>query len=194
MTKPLVFLAVALFLFVGVASAHPNHVSVAEVERNTETGRLEVALRCWPEDIEKVLSDRAGEDVTLESAPDIDERITHYLNEVFLIAPSGDAPPDDWRPDPIIEKNKRGEPVEIPRIIWVGKELERRDLWLYFEVRLPERIESLEGAWISNRLFLATVPSQENVMTIRDDDWRVTVRTEKERPWATITPRAEGTP
>ena len=181
-------LITAVLAIATAASAHPHHVSVAEIERNGKTNRLEIALRVWPEDLEKTLEARTDRDIDLDSTENVDELIADYLDETVLVAPKGEKPSTGWRPDPIKETDDRGDTVQLPRIIWVGKQFERRDLWLYFELRLPEGMESLEDAWISNRLFLRTVPSQENVMRIRDGDLRVTLRTETDRLWTRIDP------
>jgi len=176
------------FSLTPAASAHPSHVSVAEIERDQQTNRLEIALRVWPEDLEKTLEARTDRDVDLDSSDGVDELIADYLDETIIVAPPGKKPTRNWRPVPITKTDEQGDTIELPRVIWVGKKFDRRDLWLYFELRLPAGMGSLKDAWISNRLFLGSVPSQENVMQIRDADLRVTLRTESDRLWARIDP------
>jgi len=47
----LAFALLTVISLAPLACAHPYHVSVAEIERDVETDRLEVALKVWPEEI-----------------------------------------------------------------------------------------------------------------------------------------------
>ncbi|MEQ9617506.1 MAG: hypothetical protein RLN60_05665 [Phycisphaerales bacterium] len=182
-----------VLLSAGVTFAHPYHVSVAEIERDAETNRLEVALRVWPEDLERVLSSATGERVNIERTENADELIVAYLDRVFVVAPPSDDPPRSSTPAPVFgPAGEDGERAELPRIVWVGKEIEGREAWIYFEVRLPEGMDSIEGAWISNRLHFGAVEQQENVMRVRDGEFRVTVRTDERTPWVRVV--EEGAP
>lgn len=66
-------------------AAHPFHVTIAEVNFNAETERLEVALRVYnPGDLEEVLGQRLGERVDLERTEEVDSAILDYLKEASL--------------------------------------------------------------------------------------------------------------
>ncbi len=190
------FALIGIAALAGAASLHPFHVSVAEIERNAETNRVEFALRLWPEDLERALSARAGKAVDLENTENIDELILAYIDRTFFIAPPGEKPSAAWKPKTILDTpDENGEQAELPRLTWVGKEVGGRDVWVYFEMRLPESMPSLEGAWISNSLLVRTIDGHENMMQIRDGDLRVTLRTDEQTRWVRIAtePKAEPT-
>ncbi|MEL7471741.1 MAG: DUF6702 family protein [Planctomycetota bacterium] len=174
-------LAIAwISLLAVVAAAHPDHSSVAEAKLNPKTNRLEVAMRVWPEDLERVLSARTQTNVRLDmDAKRIDPLIDAYLTEAFLLAPEGARPGPDWRPPP------PGDPP-IDRIRWVGKELRDHEVWLYFEAELPAGATSVEGVWFSYRLLWEVAPDQENLLRVRDRGRRVTLRSTRADAWIEI--------
>jgi len=71
----LAFALLTVISLAPLACAHPYHVSVAEIERDVETDRLEVALKVWPEDLEKALTAQEGESVNLDRTEGVDEMI-----------------------------------------------------------------------------------------------------------------------
>lgn len=190
------------------AQAHPFHVTIAEATRNAETKRIEVALRLWPEDLEAALTklqtelrDKAPGGISapaqerehpaagdlparinLDTTPDIDLLIAAYLDRIFLLAPPSERSPSE---PPAWDAPAQPAP-RATRILWLGKEIGARQAWLYFEVRLPAGMKNLEGAWISNRALFDVEPDQENIMMIRDGEFRITVRTEREAPWVRL--------
>lgn len=121
---------------------HPFHVSVAEMEYNPETQCLEVALRVWPEDLEQALQNESAEKVTLEDTG-IDDKIAAYLGKNIRISPDG--------------KN----PCELN---WIGKELEIKQAWLYFEVKTGVPPEDFS---FSNTLFFELHPDQINIFNLK---------------------------
>ena len=91
----------AVWLAVGSAAplalAHEFHVSSAEVEHNRESGKLEVALRVLPEDLEAALSRGRDRAVRLEVTAGVDALITAYLTHNFRVAgPGGEPRPVEW--------------------------------------------------------------------------------------------------
>ncbi|MFG0275615.1 MAG: DUF6702 family protein [Phycisphaerales bacterium] len=157
-----------------VAGAHPYHVAFLEAEANPETERLQVAMRIFPEDLERAL-ERMSErrSVDLERAEDVDELITRYLARTVLLR-DPDAAPDDA---------ELAEP-EASIIHWVGKELGVRHTWLYFEVDLGR--PDAEGLEISVRSMFEVEPTQENTIRFRRGEERVTVRCNRREPWALV--------
>ncbi len=137
-------------------AAHEYHASLAEVELNAESGRLEVALRVIPEDFEAVLGAKLGRSVRLEAA-DVDSVIAEYLESRFLVA---------------------GESRTPQPIVWVGKEVSHQAAWLYFEIP----VESGEGWTLDNRVLLEHDSSQINTVLFRAGDkqatWTFTVDSE----------------
>jgi len=148
------------------ASAHPFHVSVAELEYQPSTSTLEVALRLFPEDLETALRQRSRRRVHLERTRGIDRLIVEYLRERFVVADSRFA------------KNR-----EVAPIRWVGKEVDPRHAWLYFEVILtPGRRD-----WtIQNRVLFEVIVDQENTIRVKDGERRYALSFTRQRPSASV--------
>lgn len=145
---------------VGAATgaAHPFHVTLAEAEYNVESGRLEVALRIYnPADLERVLGLIAGHRVDLEATPGVDRLIRDYLERQFVVE----------SPD--------GRPAGLT---WVGKEVDLKTAWLYFEVDLPD---GPEGVAFRDRLLFEVEPDQVNTINFRSGDRRGTLRFTRDR-------------
>lgn len=116
------FIALLAILFVtcivGVGQSanpyHPYHVSLAEIEFNQETGNYEVSLCVWPADLERALGRMSEEPVDLDTAENLDELITKYLEQKFQFRSADDS---------------------VAPIRFVGKELDLKQGWLYFEMQ-----------------------------------------------------------
>lgn len=130
--------------------SHPFHVSVAEIEYNAKSKKLECALRIWPEDLEKALNKRSNEKVDLDSTEDIDERIFKYMNAKIKIS-SGE---------------------KASKLIWVGKELEIKQGWLYFEVETGKQPDDFT---FSNQMFFELQDDQVNMFNFKFDDRRASI-------------------
>jgi len=117
--------------------------SLAEVEYNAETKRLEVALSMAPADLEWVLSRRAEKRVSLEHTDGVDTLVEDYLEEVFRAThpKHGKAP-----------------------LTWIGKEFEGQLIWLFFELELPHGPKGVE---LSNRVLLRWERDQVNTVNLR---------------------------
>jgi hypothetical protein len=154
------------------ASAHPYHVVFAEAEANPQTERLEVAMRVFPEDLERALERMADRQrVDLERTEDIDQLISRYLARTVLLR------------DPEAPRDEDSPPA--PSVIhWVGKEVGVRHTWLYFEVELDG--PDAEGLEISVRSMFETEPTQENTVRFRRGEERVTLKCSRARPWVVI--------
>lgn len=184
-------LAVALLALLALcaaaprAGAHPYHVAFLEAEANPETGRLEVAMRVFPEDLERAAALRLGmERVSLEKTPDIGDILSDYLARTILLRD-----PDAPEPDP--DDQSADDAPERSSVHWVGMELGVRHTWLYFEVELDS--PEIEGLEISVRSMFEVEPTQVNAVRFRRGEERVTLRCTRDQPWATIdfTPEPE---
>ena len=66
-------------------ATHPYHVSRAEVEFNFTTGKFQVALCVWPEDLETAISKLAQRSVNLDTDDEVDQLISRYIASKFSI-------------------------------------------------------------------------------------------------------------
>ncbi len=142
--------------FNALANAHPFHVSLAEVEWNKKSQSLEVALRVWPGDIESVLRQREGKRIDLDTTSKIDDLLTAYLTEKLRFFAGG-------------QKSKDAKPLAIK---WVGKEVNTKEAWLYFEVPFSDPNQTLS---IENRLLFELLPDQQNTMIFKQKKKRSTL-------------------
>ncbi len=155
--------------------AHPFHASFAEVEWNAKTGKLEVALQFDPDDLEKAVRLHCGERINID-----DERsaplIAAYVREHFSIGPrriSNDAKvkhsvgnpaahdaaaSDSKKRDVAGSSNRRSDRFEM-----IGKEIDAKFAWVYFEIVAKDGPEGLE---IENAL-LANASHPSNTVLVR---------------------------
>jgi hypothetical protein len=131
-------------------TAHPFHVSVAEIEYNSVSKKLECALRIWPEDLEKALNKSSTEKIDLDATKDIDKRIFKYMQSKIKIADDG----------------------KVAKLIWVGKEMDIKQGWLYFEV---ETGVPPVGFSFSNQMFFELQDDQVNMFNFRFEDRRASI-------------------
>ncbi len=144
------------------ALAHPAHVSIAEAELNAETGRLEVALRVHPVDLERALQLRNKKRINLDKTNEVDALITAYLSDVFQV--------------------KRADGTAA-KINWVGKEISLKWGWLYFEVPMKE---GLEKARFSNRIFFELLEDQTNMILLKQGKSKTTLQFTHEEVWQSL--------
>ncbi|MCZ6835423.1 MAG: hypothetical protein O7G85_06575 [Planctomycetota bacterium] len=189
-----------------MGAIHPFHISITEAEvvlNDDGVKVLQVALRVSPDDLEKALERRSRRRLTLETTKDIDHLIVEYLDDVFQIrhpAPDEDSKPTPLEPcpepvaghdDPQSESPtppsshpdaKKKDKTSIIR--WVGKEIDVRYAWLYFEICLPEK--GLKGLEFSNRIFFDIEPDQDNTVNLKDGNWKPSLRFNRNETWKTL--------
>lgn len=173
--RPALVALVCALALAGVACAHPYHVVFAEAEANPDSERLQIAMRVFPEDLERAL-ERMSErrQVDLERTEDVDELIARYLARTVLL-----------RDPEALGADTDAEAAPEPSVIhWVGKEVGVRHTWLYFEVELGRA--DAEGLEISLRSMFEVEPTQENTVRFRRGEERVTVRCNRREPWALV--------
>lgn len=162
-----IFTVLVAASFLGVAESpspqpnaiHPFHVSIAEIEFNPKSGKLEIALRVWPEDLEKALNRAAGKEseINLDSTPDLDQKIADYLKSKIQIKdPTGKSCP----------------------FTWVGKEIEIKHAWLYFEIETKTEPVKFQ---FSNSIFFELQDDQVNLFHIKTKDRRATLTFKRDK-------------
>jgi hypothetical protein len=123
------------FLLVSLVM-HPVHETVAEVEWNSDQGRLEVALRIDAID-EQWLKRRHASQHRGDGAWQ-----TAYLRQRFRIS----------------ELPAEGEPDEA-KYRWIGRDEDRGHVWWFFEIEPPGR---KPPSWIEQRVLLEKEDNQVN--------------------------------
>lgn len=157
---------IVVLLVPAFVAAHPRHESIAEAEWNRETGKLEVALRLRPEDIESALTRvlRRSKRVNLDSTPDVDEHLQAYLGARFTLHSA--------------DSKKRQE------FVWIGKEVDLRYAWVYFELTMPA---APEQAVLSSTVLMDLLPDQVNTVLIKDGRRQSSLQFSRlkprQRPW-----------
>lgn len=147
----LALLVLSTWSFVAPAPVHHFARTLAEVDYNEETHKLEIAMSIKPSDLEWVLTRRAGKPVDLEQTKNAEELVAEYLEEVFRV------------------KNKSGK---LRDHIWVGMEVAPQVVWVYFEVDLPD---GLSGAKLTHRVLLDWERDQVNTVKLRVGERRETL-------------------
>ncbi len=149
-----------LAILAWTAAAHEYHASLAEVELNPESGRLEVALRVIPEDLEAALASEQGRTVRLETTVDVDALIVTYLESRFRVV---------------------GPSRKPQSITWVGKEVSHQAAWLYFEIpyfEIPvdsaDPVDPADSWTLENRILFDLEPGQINTVLFRSGQTRST--------------------
>ncbi len=163
-------LLVLLGTAASVASAHPFHATLSEIEWNAQTSRLEVAVRVDPGDLERALRARTGRRLVLEHETEDarDGLLAEFVKETFRVAGFGD--------------QRAGRPWKA-QVHFVGHELAPRFAWLYFELSFPGDVRRLE---ITQSMFTAVVPRQVNLVTARVGRWTGTIHCTADRPTGTL--------
>lgn len=151
---------VLLLLWPLSAVAHPQHRSTAQVEVNRQRGVLEVGLRVLPGQLERAIewSNAVPNAVpnAVSNAPVLspDEHIARYLRARFRVTRKG----------------------RLAKLRWIGSEPDGAELWLYFEIELPDLPNlSNREVELSNRIFFELSSTQINVIQLRDGKTRRTV-------------------
>jgi ribosomal protein L23 len=160
-------LVALLSLFCTPAMTHPYHVTMAEAEWNKKTGALEIGLKLRPEDLERALSAGHKKRITLDKTAKYDKILAAYLAKHFLV------------------KDSSGKTQALK---FVGKELNLKSLWLYFEVPLKS---GLEGAKVIHKMLFEVLPDQVNTVNFKADKKRCSVHFTLKHPKATIRLKAK---
>jgi len=133
------------------AGAHPFHVTLSEAEWNGKTGRLEVAMRVYPNDLERALRLDPDKRIDLERTANVDQMITAYLSKAVQAGTQATAD---------------------SKIRWIGKEVSLKHVWLYFEIVPPA---GQVPTWFSNHVFFELESDQINTVNLKSGAARATL-------------------
>ena len=119
-------------------SAHKFYASLAQVER-TADGRLEVALRLFPDDLEVALRKVTGRRVVVENSAAFGEAFEAWVNTVF-----------------VVEAGDRRTTFK-----YVGAEVTVETVWVYVECPWPD---PLAASTMTNAMLVDLFPDQVNTV------------------------------
>ena len=144
-------LAVSAFVFAGVASAHPLKLSVTEATYNRDSGRLELAIRFFIDDLEAALSTFAKQPVSVEKPDELAPVALDYVRSRFLV------------------KSSKGA---AQRLEWGGMDTTDTQVWIFCECPLPG---GLAGAKLEVTLLQEAFADQINTVKLRDEAFKQTL-------------------
>ena len=129
--------------------AHRYHTSFAEADYHREEQSLQVSLRTFADDLENVLTRRAGKRISLERRKQAEPLVLAYLQECFQL---------------------KGASGELSKLSWVGMEVRVDSVWLYFETKVPG---GLKGLQLRNRFLQDLFDDQRNVINFKEGGRKV---------------------
>ncbi len=148
-----------MFVLLFAALLHPVHETVAEIEWNNDTNRLEVALRLDVLD-EQWLNKRLGRQEK------VSQWAIRYLRQNFRIT----------------ERPKNNEP-DNTTYRWIGRKEEGSHVWWYFEIEPPNK---QRPTWIDQRVMLEREENYTNRILILDQTPRRSLDLNAQRPKANL--------
>jgi hypothetical protein len=146
--KQFLFLVLASLSFM---SFHPIYISMAEVEYKEKEKRIEIAVKIFSDDLQKVISRDEGEVVeiaTKREHKDANKYIIKYLKKNFKLFTSN-------------EKELEWE--------YVGRELDKNEafaLWVFMKV---DKVKKLKGLKLYNNILIDFKDGQTNKISFRKD-------------------------
>jgi hypothetical protein len=134
----------AIFAFVFLFLMHDFHTSLTEVNYNAKTGSLEVSIRVFTDDLERMLNEnKQTKALKIEDeAQKIDPLLEQYFRKNFAL----------------IGPNK-----EVKLAKFYGKEKEADATWLFFEIADCQHIKEFS---IYNAIFQDMFTDQTNLINI----------------------------
>lgn len=132
---------VLLFMALSGSALHEYYVSVARANYNPESERLEVGLKLFTDDLEKMVEQLTGEPLKLSDPKESDaaeEPFATYLEQRFVVMQDG----------------------KLMELFFVGMEPGPDETWLYFEIAMPA-----SGTFgIKNTVLFDVIPAQVNIL------------------------------
>lgn len=130
-------------------AAHPFHFSVAEVEHNAKTKRLEFSIKFFTQDLEEALEKTIGKAITLGKGHELEPALLSYMQLNFSVS-------------------EGGKPVPLT---WHGKELQNDVTWLYIETPALTSTKLTVRHTALCELF----DDQRNLMNLKGEGWTSTL-------------------
>jgi hypothetical protein len=134
-------LSLVCMAFAPEARAHKYHTSVTRLEYNAEERSAEITIQTFADDLEDILSKRAGKSVRLDASKDTDRLAFDYLRSVFEL------------------KGHNGS----RELEWVGMEVKGGTVWLYVLAKMPE---GLSKTSVRDALLFDLFEDQVNIVNV----------------------------
>lgn len=151
--------------------AHPFHISIAELEFNSKTGRIEVSLKMHASDLERALQTQLRRRVNVEKEK-LDAEISKYLSEHFRIIK-------------VLEKDasEDAEIKSLSSIKMAGTEMETSWIWLFFEMEVDKEARQSKMQ-LENTVLLDLIDKQINMVSVRYSKKRKSLKMTAKSPRA----------
>ncbi|SDI77330.1 hypothetical protein SAMN04488540_10372 [Ferrimonas sediminum] len=142
--------------------SHRYHFGMTQMSLSADGTSLEVVHRYNANDMSQALALQAD-----EGFEDNEARLRAYLNQHFVVLDNDDR-------------------VIAPQ--WVGQESDVRDLWIYQELPLTERLRAQfsQGVRVGVTLLFELEPSQVNTLTLQSHGTLQTWQLDRRQPAATV--------
>ena len=133
---------------VSINNVHPFYVSLCNIEHNPKTKQIEVSVKVYVDDLEKVMENETKKKLQIATPKESSE--TNNLVYVYLQKKVG-----------LSINGKRQE------LKFLGKEVDNKDqtaIWIYLYADKISKIKDME---IRNEVFLDVLPGQSNVTHLK---------------------------
>jgi hypothetical protein len=136
-----------IWMIAGVNSLHPFHVSVCDVEYDTESRALQITHHIFLDDLEEALKKKFDSKFDITNPQNEQERdryVETYIMEHFAVVVNG--------------KPQEGN--------YLGHELEEGAMYCYIEI---EGVKKLKSLLVKNTLLTDTFDDQVNLVHVKVD-------------------------
>ncbi len=138
------FLGMLALMSLGAAVFHDFHSSITELEFNTASGKYEVAIRVFTDDLETAINaQHKGAKLVVDKGTGADVHIGSYMQKAFTI----------------MDKGQKPRPASF-----IGKELDGEVTWVYMEV---EGVTNPQEIIIFNAILIDTFEDQKNIVNCK---------------------------
>jgi hypothetical protein len=139
---------VLLFLWFVAPFKHEFYVGLTELEHNSSSHTLEITVKIFRDDMERVIQEKSGINLQLGTQREhaqADSLLYNYLSGKLVIAVDG-------------QKRK---------LRWIGKEADFDAVWMYVEI---EAVQYLKQIAIRNTMLFETFYDQSHIIKVNYDN------------------------
>lgn len=135
-------------LIVSINNAHPFYVSLCNIEHNPKTKQVEVSVKVYVDDLEKVMENETKKKLQIATPKESSETnslVFSYLQKKIRLKVNGKA----------------------QELKLLGKEVDSKDqtaIWVYLYAEKVGKVKDIE---IRNEVFLDVLPGQSNVTHLK---------------------------